>query len=123
MPTATQVTTDTTSDTEVVEGDPQVVGGRYRLEHELGRGGFAVTWRARDLQSGRAVAVKILSLRTVDHWKAIELFEREAKILRNLDHPQIPKYLDFIAPSEGSDMFVLVQALSLIHISEPTRPY
>lgn len=112
MPTATQVTTDTTSDTEVVEGDPQVVGGRYRLEHELGRGGFAVTWRARDLQSGRAVAVKILSLRTVDHWKAIELFEREAKILRNLDHPQIPKYLDFIAPSEGDDRFVLVQELA-----------
>ncbi len=66
----------------------------------------AVTTRA-------VVAVKILSMRTVDHWKAIELFEREARVLRNLDHPQIPKYLDFFAPSAdaGGD-FVLVQELA-----------
>ncbi len=110
MPTTSQTTIDTTSDTEVVE--PEVIANRYRLEHELGRGGFAVTWRGRDLQTGRVVAIKILSMRTVDHWKAIELFEREAKILRHLDHPQIPKYLDFIAPSPGDDRFVLVQELA-----------
>jgi len=89
-----------------------IIGGRYRLVRELGRGGFAVTWEAFDLTTRGAVAVKILSLRTVDHWKAVELFEREARVLRNLDHPQIPKYLDFIAPGEGGDQFVLVQALA-----------
>ncbi len=89
-----------------------LIAGRYRLVRELGRGGFAVTWQAEDLTTHAAVAVKILSLRAVDHWKAVELFEREARVLKNLDHPQIPKYLDFIAPSEGSDMFVLVQALA-----------
>ena len=93
-----------------------VIGGRYRLERELGRGGFAVTWRATDLQTHGEVAVKLLSLRSVDHWRAVELFQREARVLQSLDHPGIPKYLDFIAPSsatsEGSDAFVLVQALA-----------
>lgn len=89
-----------------------VIGGRYRLVRELGRGGFAVTWEAVDVTTQAPVAVKLLSLRTVDHWKAVELFEREARVLRNLDHPQIPKYLDFIAPGEGGDQFVLVQALA-----------
>ncbi|MBL8786537.1 MAG: serine/threonine protein kinase [Deltaproteobacteria bacterium] len=89
-----------------------LIAGRYRLEHVLGRGGFAVTWLAVDQTTSARVAVKILSLRSVDHWKAVELFEREARVLRNLEHPQIPRYLDFIAPSEGSDRFVLVQELA-----------
>jgi len=102
--TSTVTQTDTVADT--------IIAGRYRLVRELGRGGFAVTWQGEDLTTRAAVAVKILSLRTVDHWKAVELFEREARVLRQLDHPQIPKYLDFIAPNEGSDAFVLVQALA-----------
>lgn len=92
-----------------------VLKQRYRLEEVLGRGGFAVTWRAHDLQSGQAVAVKELSIRAVEQWRAIELFEREARVLRNLRHPRIPEYVDFIAPdvgSAGADAFVLVQELA-----------
>lgn len=113
-PTATQTTTSLSVD-ETAEpqlGVGALVASRYRLERELGRGGFAVTWQAQDQRTGTNVAVKVLSLRSVDHWKAVELFEREARVLKNLDHPQIPKYLDFIAPTEGSDRFVLVQALA-----------
>ncbi len=88
---------------------------RYRLDQIIGRGGFAVTWRARDLQTGKDVAVKELSIRAVEQWRAIELFEREARVLRNLRHPHIPAYVDFISPSgeAGSDeAFVLVQELA-----------
>ena len=54
-----------------------VIGLRLCRSGFAGRGGFAVTWRALDLTTRAPVAVKILSLRTVDHWKAVELFERE----------------------------------------------
>jgi hypothetical protein len=99
--TVTQTTTSRSVDeiSEVSLEAGAMVAGRYRLERELGRGGFAVTWQARDQTTGAAVAVKVLSLRSIDHWKAIELFEREARVLHNLGHPQIPKYLDFIAPA------------------------
>jgi hypothetical protein len=108
--TTTALSMDDTSEARLEKG--ALIAGRYRLERELGRGGFAVTWQAHDQLSGSAVAVKVLSIRSIDHWKAVELFEREARVLKNLDHPQIPKYLDFIAPAEGSDRFVLVQALA-----------
>ena len=36
------------------------LAGRYQIEAELGRGGMATVYRARDLQSQRSVAIKIL---------------------------------------------------------------
>lgn len=93
-----------------VAGD--IIEGRYRLDEVLGRGGFAVTWRATDLQSGALVAVKELAIRAVEQWRAVELFEREARVLKNLAHPHIPAYVDFIAPSDADQAFVLVQGLA-----------
>lgn len=89
-----------------------VIAGRYRLDDVLGRGGFAITWRGLDQQTDQPVAVKELSIRAVEQWRAVELFEREARVLKNLDHPHIPAYVDFIAPTSGDDAFVLVQGLA-----------
>lgn len=72
----------------------KVIGGRYEVEGELGAGGFGITHRARDRGTGEHVAVKLLDLRRVDDWKAVELFEREARVLQTLDHPGIPKYVE-----------------------------
>ncbi len=44
---------------------------------------------------GRRLVLKVLRLANVDRWKAVELFEREAEVLQNLDHPGIPAYVDF----------------------------
>lgn len=41
------------------------------------------------------MALKALSLRGSRDWKAIELFEREAKVLSQLQHASIPKYIDY----------------------------
>jgi serine/threonine protein kinase len=65
--------------------------GEYRLERLLGEGGFGATWLARRGADGHRVALKILALDRMADWKALELFEREGKVLEGLMHPQIPR--------------------------------
>ncbi|HUH05004.1 MAG TPA: serine/threonine-protein kinase [Kofleriaceae bacterium] len=88
-----------------------LIGDRYEVERELGKGGFGTTYAAIDRESGRRVAVKVLELHRVSDWKAVELFEREARVLRTLDHPGIPAYLEF-RPLEDERQAYLVQALA-----------
>jgi hypothetical protein len=88
-----------------------VLLGRYRVIRTLGKGGFGTTWAATDQQTGEAVAIKALDLSRVDDWKAVELFEREAHTLEQLDHPNIPDYLDFV-PVRDQDTGYLVQTLA-----------
>jgi len=89
-----------------------MVGDRYEITSVLGHGGMATTYAAEDRQYHQSVAMKVLSLRQASQWKVIELFEREAKVLANLNHPQIPKYLDYFHVDLESDRhFYLVQEL------------
>jgi eukaryotic-like serine/threonine-protein kinase len=86
---------------------------RYRILELLGEGGSGKTYRAFDEQQEAEVAVKVLSLQGMADWKTLELFEREAKILSQLDHPAIPKYLDFFRnPIAGKETFCLVQEIA-----------
>jgi hypothetical protein len=66
--------------------------------------------RARFGEERREVVVKTLEVHKLESWKAMELFEREARVLRNLNHPGIPRYLD-AGQLEGGDapVFYLVQ--------------
>jgi hypothetical protein len=89
-----------------------IISDRYTFTSILGRGGMATTYAATDAESNQSVAIKVLSLRQASQWKVIELFEREAKVLANLTHPQIPKYLDyFYVDLESDRRFYLVQEL------------
>ena len=89
----------------------EVLAGRYELGDKLGDGAQGVTYRARDRQRDRPVAVKELDFRKVDDWKALELFERESETLQSIEHPQIPDYFDAldIGSREGTTRFLLVQ--------------
>ncbi len=75
----------------------------YRLLQSLGEGGFGETWLAEREADGHRVAVKMLSLDRLGDWKALELFEREAKVLAELDHPAIPAVLDYFSQGVGDD--------------------
>jgi serine/threonine protein kinase len=61
--------------------------------------------------SSQPVAIKALSLRGLrGNWKALELFQREAKTLEALQHPGIPKYLEYFEVDTPRDKgFYLVQ--------------
>jgi eukaryotic-like serine/threonine-protein kinase len=83
--------------------------GRYRIECKLGDGASGTTYKAMDTQERSPVAVKELALGRLKTWKQFELFKREADILRQLSHPNIPDYLDY---REDHGCFFLVQGLA-----------
>src|SRR3954463_8336899 len=83
-----------------VEG-ANLLGGRYALLDELGVGGMAVVWRARDEVLGRSVAVKVLARRFAGAPLSRARIRDEARAAATLSpHPNIAQVYDF---GESSD--------------------
>jgi serine/threonine protein kinase len=72
----------------------QVLGDRYCIESVLGGQVGRKTFLAHDFQTGLSVVVKLLLFSPDFTWEYLKLFEREASVLKSLDHPAIPQYLD-----------------------------
>lgn len=70
---------------------PQLFAERFHLLQELGRGGMAVVYRARELVLEREVALKLLEKRYLKDAESLERFSREARLLSSLDSPYIVK--------------------------------
>jgi WD40 repeat protein/predicted Ser/Thr protein kinase len=68
-------------------GSYLLLEGRYRVMRLLGEGGFAKTYEVRD----RTSIPKVLKVLTKNQSKAVEQFQREAKVLIRLNHPGIPQ--------------------------------
>jgi serine/threonine protein kinase len=91
--------------------DPRLAG-RYRLDAILGRGAGGTTWRALDLRSATAVAIKEVALGPGADAAARERLEREARVLSQLAHPAIPRYVEHFTAGVGKHRALyLVQAL------------
>ena len=69
--------------------------GRYEIERELGRGGMAVVYLARDPAMKRQVAVKVLPRQFTHDPQFRTRFQREAEIIAALEHPHIVPIYDF----------------------------
>src|SRR3954453_4138245 len=91
------------------------LGDRYRVERELGRGGMAIVYLARDLKHHRLVALKILR-HELGAVLGPERFLREIAVTAGLQHPHILPLLDSgTLPAGGSPYYVMpyVQGESL----------
>src|SRR3954470_22726387 len=81
------------------------LGGRYTLEREIGHGGMATVYLARDVRHDRPVALKVLdSERSV--LLGAERFDREIKVLARLRHPFVLPLHDS-GDAAGSLYFVM----------------
>ena len=63
--------------------------GSYEILPPLGKGGMGEVWRARDSKLGREVAIKTLPEEFAKDEERLARFEREAKLLASLNHPNI----------------------------------
>jgi eukaryotic-like serine/threonine-protein kinase len=80
--------------------------GGYRLQVLLGAGGMGEVYRARDLKLGRDVAVKVLPRDVMSDPDRLARFEREARVLAALNHPNIAT-IHGIEEMDGSRAIVM----------------
>src|SRR5262245_56074760 len=69
--------------------------GVYRLIKELGRGGMGTVYLAFDTRLGRRAALKLLPSRLVNNPERVRRFQREARLVSALNHPNIITIYDF----------------------------
>jgi len=76
------------------------IGGRYRLDAEIGHGGMSTVYRAFDTVLERPVAIKVMHRDVAADADHLERFRREARAVAQLSHPHIVTVIDF---GEGED--------------------
>jgi stage III sporulation protein AD len=67
----------------------EALASKYEILEELGRGGMALVYRAKDRQLEREVAVKVLPFSLAFDAEFVERFQREARTSAQLEHPNI----------------------------------
>ena len=85
--------------TDLVQLLQRALAGRYEIEGELGRGGMATVYRARDLRHGRQVAIKAIEA-DVGSDAASQRFQLEIRIVASLSHPHIVPLFDSAAEGD-----------------------
>jgi eukaryotic-like serine/threonine-protein kinase len=114
-------------------GPPQqarVIGGRYQVVQELGRGGMGIVWRAWDQVIGREVAIKELHLPDGVPPAERQVFEervlREARTAGRLNDPAVVTVHDVLA--ESGTTYIVMELVQAVTLSEyvaqwgPLRP-
>ena len=89
----------------------QVIRNRYQLRENFGSNPGRQTWLAQDLETeiSELVIVKLLTFGGNIKWDDVRLFEREAQILQELNHDQIPKYKNYFSIDDNTLWFGLVE--------------
>ena len=101
---------------------PLTIGSRlgsYDIVAPIGAGGMGEVYRARDTKLDRDVAIKVLPPRLADSTSALLRFEREAKAVAALAHPNILSIFDY-----GNDTGVVYAVMELLEgetLSEKLR--
>jgi serine/threonine protein kinase len=96
-----------------ISGDPligQILDGRYEIVEPIGKGSMGVVYRARQLSVERDVAVKVLLpeiLNATLSKNASERFQKEARIISKLRHPNTVKLFDFGQTADGRFYLVM----------------
>ncbi len=71
-----------------------LIGGRYRIDAEIGRGGMSTVYRAFDIVLERPVAIKLMHREIASDSDQLERFRREARAVAQLNHPHVVTVID-----------------------------
>jgi CheY-like chemotaxis protein len=88
-------------------GPGTTLGGRYRIESAIGGGSFGTVFRARHLELGRDVAVKVLATSAGSDPEALARFRREGASACRVQHPNAVAVLDFGVTDAGVAYLVM----------------
>lgn len=80
--------------TELASMKGEVLGGRYTITRRLAQGGVGVVYLASDAHSDQPVVIKLLGPQAQDDPEAVARFEREARRLSAIVHPNVVRMLD-----------------------------
>jgi serine/threonine-protein kinase len=81
--------------------------GRYEVLETLGKGGMGIVYRAQDPELGRFVAIKVVLAWAQYDADAMERFNREARVVAQMQHPHIVTVFDAGRTDEGLPYFVM----------------
>lgn len=108
-----------------------VVGGKYRLERPLSRGGMGSVWLARHINLGSPVAVKFMAPTFVTSAAFLARFEREARIAANLQSPHVVYVQDYgidddtpylvMELLQGEDLGTRLERVGRLSLADATR--
>jgi eukaryotic-like serine/threonine-protein kinase len=90
--------------------EPGTAFGPYRIERFLAAGGMGEVYRARDTRLERIVAIKVLPAELASDPQFRERFQREARVISQLDHPHICTLYD-VGEQSGGVLFLVMQCL------------
>ncbi|MDX2241628.1 MAG: protein kinase [Leptolyngbyaceae cyanobacterium bins.302] len=88
---------------------PDFTAHGYEVTKEIGfnRSGGRVTYQAKQLETGQMVAIKQFQFAKVGtNWSQYDCYQQEVQVLRGLNHPGIPRYLESFQTDDG---FCMVQ--------------
>lgn len=85
----------------------------------LGVGGMGIVYKARQRKLGRLVALKLLFAELAEHSVFVERFNREGRVLAQLNHPQIVNVFDF--GSRGDFLYLLMEFVDGVNLREAMR--
>ena len=80
--------------------------GHYQISSQLGKGGMGEVYQAKDQKLWRDVAIKVLPEEFARDADRVARFEREAKLLASLNHPNIAA-IHGLEESERTNFFIL----------------
>jgi serine/threonine protein kinase/CHASE2 domain-containing sensor protein len=106
-------------------GDPirgsaaeQIIAG-YRIEHEIGRGGMGIVYRARQTHLKRDVALKLIRQELADDQIYRKRFEQESRMAAAVTHPHVIPVLD--AGADEGLLFITMQLIDGIDLAGLSR--
>ena len=85
------------------------VVGRYEILEQIGQGGFATVYRAKDPALGRLVALKVLRPGLLQNPDSAHRFNQEARTIARLDHPRIVTIHEF--GQTDQQMFIVMRLI------------
>ncbi|MCG8569242.1 MAG: serine/threonine protein kinase [Spirochaetes bacterium] len=84
---------------------------RYEIKKVIHQSNYASTYYGIDQATENEIIIKELNFSNLDYEKGLDLFKREALILKQLKHEYIPRFIDFlISKEESKERFFLVQS-------------